>query len=654
MRNETQDAQTQSSSVRSKKRRLKVFILGATGSGKTCCLAGLSILSEPNRKSPIHIAPDDPVTAEFLDQMQSTLRHGQWPPPTTKETVLEMSLVYKGAIVDLRVIDYAGESFTGALRKLEHEQIRDLYEFSRDADIYLLLFDPYQDLVVNGSAELEEKLIERQCSHLQAIGQIWKENVREDPRSTPTIELGLVITKSDTIPGLNTPQDAHEYFQKHAPNLVSKLSQYASSVKCFAISVIGNSDSNPNATNRVGPPEKLSPSGYEQLFEWVVAHNQRNLWRKTKKIAGWLALACTFALIGPMVYREMNSASVKSTLSNPGLSDIEQCESISGISWINAKTKADRDAFLSKVLSNYKDQKDQATSSDEFRRLRNKVDRISVCKLGSFAMEFQELATAVQKREREIRYRFLMDESGRNPLPVTLQERCNAFIQEYQTGNDVVEVEKILKGVRISQIESARKRIGAITCGNSNEMKAKAIEIQEFLRAYEKEVGSDEAVAMRKAASLANLASGEGNRPNWTVKLKRSGNLNVADYQSVIISRHRLSDELHRFDGSKISSKTRTWSDASVSIPWKAGDPLSITLRIEGYLKDVDIGYVSNSSPLAISVFAKETRLNVLPGQEGYSRNLYVDFDVVAPNGEQVSESDWDALKSYIWPGGKW
>lgn len=654
MRNKTQGGQTQESSARSNKRRLKVFIMGATGSGKTCCLAGLSILSEPNRKSPIHITHDDPVTAEFLGQMQSTLRSGQWPPPTTKVTVLEMSLVYKGAIVDLRVIDYAGESFTGALRKLEHEQIQELYEFSRDADIYLLLFDPHQDLVVDGSADLEEKLIERQSSHLQAIGQLWKENVREEPRNTPTIELGLVITKSDTISGLNTPQDAHAYFQKTVPNLVSKLSQYASSVKCFAISVVGDTDASPNATNRLGPPKKLSPTGYEQLFKWVVAHNQRNLWRKSKKIASWLALVCTFAVIGPMVYREMNSASIKSTLSNPGLSDVEQCESISGISWINAKAKADQDAFLSKVLFNYKDQKDQATSSDEFRRLRNKVDRISVCKLGSFGIEFQELATAVQKREREIRYRFLIDESGRNSLPVTLQERCNAFIQEYQTGNDVVEIEKILKGVRISQIESARKRIGAMTCGNSTEMAAKAIEIQEFLLAYEKEVSSDEVVAMRKAALLAKLASGEGDRSNWTVRLKRSGNLSAADYQSVIISRHRLSDELHKFDGSKISSKTRTWSDASVSIPWKAGDPLSITLRIEGYLNDADIGYVTNSSPLAIAVFSKGTRLNVLPGQEGYGRDLVVDFDVIAPSGEQVSESDWDGLKSYIWPGGKW
>lgn len=645
----------QDSKVVSKSRRLKVFIMGATGSGKTCCLAGLSILSEPNRNSAVHIMHDDPVTADFLDQMRSALRHGQWPPPTTKVTVLEMSLVYQGAIVDLRVIDYAGESFTGALHNLEYNEIQELYDFSRDADIYLLLFDPHQDLVVNGSPELEEQLIERQRSHLQAIGQLWKEKKHEDPQNAPMIELGLVITKSDTIPGLETPEDAEAYFQKHVPNLVSKLSQYATAVKCFPISIVGNTDPTTDEPKlKLGPPKTLSPTGYEQLFEWVVAHKQRNLLRRTKKIASWLALASALAVAGPLIYREMTSASMRSTLTNPGLSDVEQCESISGISWINGRTKKERDAFLSKVLTNYKDQKDQATSSEEFRRLSDKIDRISVCKIGSFSVEFQELATAVQKREREIRFRALIEDSDRSPRPVTLPERCNAFIQEFQTGDDVNAVRRILTGVQEDEIKKQRKRIGAMTCGNPIEVAAKAAEIQKFLQDYEKKVSPDEATAMQHAAVLAKLASGEGSRLEWIINLKRSGNLNAADYQSVIISRQRLSGELHKFDGSQISGKTRTWSDARTSIRWKVGEPLSIILRIEGYLQDTDIGYTSNSSPLAIAIFSKQTRLDVVSGQQGYGTDLVVEFEVVAPNGEQVTESDWNALKSYIWPGDKW
>ena len=60
---------------------IKVCLLGATGAGKTCFLAGLAVLSEPDRKSIIDVLHDNKGTADYLDSLQDTLRSGNWPPP---------------------------------------------------------------------------------------------------------------------------------------------------------------------------------------------------------------------------------------------------------------------------------------------------------------------------------------------------------------------------------------------------------------------------------------------------------------------------------------------------------------------------------------------------------------------------------------------
>ena len=183
-------------------RQVKVCLLGAKGAGKTCFLAGLAVLSEPNRRSIITAIHDDPETADYLDSLQATLRAGAWPPPTTATVVLDMTVMVEGAAVDLRVIDYDGEDFTGALRTLDREAVEKLYEFTRKADIFLLLFAPQRDLVDDGSAEKAKTLIERQRAHLQAIAQVWREKVgREEPSLRDARpELGLVITQCDRVP----------------------------------------------------------------------------------------------------------------------------------------------------------------------------------------------------------------------------------------------------------------------------------------------------------------------------------------------------------------------------------------------------------------------------------------------------------------------
>ena len=183
---------------------IKVCLLGASGAGKTCFIAGLAVLSEPDRASIITVLHDNKSTADYLDSLQDTLRSGQWPPPNNATFILDMTVIVEGRAIDLRIVDYPGEDFTGALRTLDIAEIDELYRFSKQAQIFLLLFSPHRDLAADDADTATKTLIARQRAHLQAITQVWKDRELgtpgEDKRSHP-VELGLVLTQCDRVPG---------------------------------------------------------------------------------------------------------------------------------------------------------------------------------------------------------------------------------------------------------------------------------------------------------------------------------------------------------------------------------------------------------------------------------------------------------------------
>jgi GTPase SAR1 family protein len=635
-------------------RRLKIFIMGAKGAGKTCFLAGLSVLSEPNRASSIQVAHDDSETADFLDDLRSTLRQGQWPPPTSTTTVLEMSLVFQRTIVELRVVDYPGEDFTGALRRLDYNKISELHQYSRSADIFLLLFDPHQDLVLNGSKEMEDQLIERQRSHLQAIGQIWKESSGSDAGKLPQIELGLLITKCDTVKGLDTPHEAERYFLAHAPNLLLKLKDYAASVKCLAISAIGRHESTDQPGRcAFGPPSTVAPQGYEQLFDWVVGHKKRKRIRLLKRFLTPSLIALVAFVTGPMVYRETNSARTMTILGSSELSDIEKCENLDGMPWVNNQSKVRRDEFLSRLLQNRKEQALEITTLSDFEKHETELKRISSCRLGSFENEFEQLLSSLLQRKRAVNFQKILYDYKTQPRPVDFRDTCLRFIDEYRQGDDVKELQKILLDMDDETMGIARNRIKSMPSGSSTEIRSKTKAIREFLENYKKKISEDEEKSMRKAVDLALLTAETG---QWTLEIQSSGGLTTPYWQSVVVSKHpNSSEQLAIFDGSNgAASKEKKWDRTQRSFSWRVGEPLCVILKIEGRFQDVRVGYAVDNGPMAIQIFSGRIPMNKFPGTESYSRLPYAVFSVKSPNGDPITPEDWSALKSYIWPGNGW
>ena len=97
-------------------RPVRIQMLGESGVGKTCFLAGLALLNEQTGGRSFVLPTDDKTKAVF-DRLRETLVKGRWPSKTS--IVEELSFVVdRGARrVEVRLNDFAGESFTDAMKR---------------------------------------------------------------------------------------------------------------------------------------------------------------------------------------------------------------------------------------------------------------------------------------------------------------------------------------------------------------------------------------------------------------------------------------------------------------------------------------------------------------------------------------------------------
>ena len=206
----------------------------------------------------------------------------------------------------------------------------------------------------------------------------------------------------------------------------------------------------------------------------------------------------------------------------------------------------------------------------------------------------------------------------------------------------------MLRELRLEDLRVHRTRLKGMPTRDSLDIGAKSRQIFEFVTEYESDLGPDEASRIRRAADLARSFS---ERKSWHVTIKKSGGL-TADYaQSVLLGRNKLGDsQIHVFDGrSTGETKDKVWTTAPAVFSWQAGEPIAVTLKFEGYVNDGWVAYQIDDSSLAIGSLIGLRNLSVRTGWDSYVRNPYVEFQV-----ENLSSTDWEAVKAYISPGTEW
>ncbi len=382
-----------------KNQAIRICVLGSEAAGKTCFLGGLAILSEPNRDSHIHVIGAESDTAptngspsqQFLNEVARTLRAGDWPPPTTLTREIELDLRFRDRLFKFDVIDYPGESFREALNQLDENRQRILLEHMIRADFLLLMLDPDSDLPdASGlSPEQRQSVHERQNAHIASIRKIY-DDAQISGRALPHI--GLIITKADAHPALTS---AESFIAERGPNLLARIKSWGVETACFATSAVGSVDGG-------RPARKLAPSGYTEIFDWVVGttrRRRRDRFTTRYLIPAGLALfAGALALFLHTRRAQQVSADISKSLETRVAAANSALIAPPGL-------RAEIDTLVADQLGSLRERFSNLRSTEELAQIRSELLLLQSLRRSSRAHEIDEFTALLGEGDRRLRLR---------------------------------------------------------------------------------------------------------------------------------------------------------------------------------------------------------------------------------------------------------
>lgn len=323
----------------------KIGVFGHTNSGKTVYFTVLNEDCKISKRLGISVT-DNPTAGEFLANYRSIWGLGtatdagtvvdfqgekKFPEPTSADKILKFNAILdKSSKVSVVTYDYGGKAvaITG-----QNEQAEDVLDFMSECDGLLFFYDPK---LLN--AELESQ------AHVASFVNMLEQLAPLKARLP--IPVGLVITKSDILPGFSGDEQsvlirsedeyrASEDFETFldetlSDNHIKSNSAWASSVrsvlvrlKDFLRVVLGRTldfqvffiSATGQTPEKIGtdigrsiyaPPAKIQPIGVKEPFYWILHSIQRtkkiNVLRKFAKFAAVLGIAWMILFSLPYLY----------------------------------------------------------------------------------------------------------------------------------------------------------------------------------------------------------------------------------------------------------------------------------------------------------------------------------------------------------------
>jgi hypothetical protein len=575
-----------------------------------------------------------------------TLRRREWPAPTNTVEIVELSILYDGRLIDLVVVDYPGEDFTQALRKLETDRIGRLYEHYCKADFFLLLFDPEVDVRGFDAAgpEQREQRIRRQDAFLQAIREIYLEQAGKNAARLRQIDVGVVLTKADEHPELQSAGSSKAFFKKYASPLLQKIRRQAAAVRVFPLSAVGAVQPvSGNGEARRVPAAQLEPRGYEPILEWIIG---RRDWRRRKPWIAGTAMIISVLLIALgflIAWDWIGERHRLTTLADPNRTAIQKLQDTAGShSWFFSGATRHRFALIDERIEQIKSLAGRAANEGILTDLEKEVKTLLELRPGISAAKLERLQSDVIERREGIRFEQVQSLYERDH-PLFLRE-ADRFVEDFPAGRNRDRVKVMIDAWGDKERRAFRQFVRGIVIANADSALQKAQHIRAYLKSYEKKDHDSERI--RRAADLAVQFA----QPvTYRVKLKTSGELDVPRYHRVIVVRE--GEEIRKFTSPDASTRIN-WDDASFQMEWKVGQPLRLELWESRHfyrITDSKIAQLDDNQPLSIQIFAPETVLEPLPDWRAYVSEVFVRFEV-----EGLAKDDWQIIRDYLAPGDRW
>lgn len=627
---------------------IRVALLGSEGAGKTCFLAGLAVLLDPTRpQGPLAVVPNDKGTVSYLRELAATLRGQSWPPSTTMTSLLTVCVGVDGYAIDVLVIDYPGEDFREALGKLDHDKIGQLHDHFLNSDAILLLFDPDKDVRAVAAPGAGEDRIERLQAPLQAVGEVWRQQNRNpDATRLPPKDVAVVVTKSDTVPGLTDGRKTRQFFRARAGGLDAQIHQWAKKVEYFPMSAIGRSETiQRDGRPCLVPASELTPRGYAEVFRWIVARHRR---RKNRKARRLLTAALTVVAIGallavgiPYLSQHAEQVRTENVLGDPGRSPDEKIEQTPGVQ--DPRARQMRRQLLEERVAELRRRLADTTNEPAAEEVLGRLQKLREAEPGVVESSIDALIQQARQKKEDMlleRVQLAFDAKSND-----FTRLAHEFLDKYPQSRNAPKVRTWLSEDEARGVSDERRAIKQIRVYNAANLSSKSDRIVEFLNRHPSpsQVPEVEAKRMRRAAELVKQFS---EVKTYTVTLKSSGGFTKARKQGVWLY---VGNTLLREYDSPGSSKVVTWADDQLQFQWTAGQTVKAVLRDRNWMAE-NVATISDESLLALRLLGSRQALTQFErGWKEYCQNPHIHFEV-----KDLSEDDWKVLELYILPGDAW
>lgn len=635
--------------------RLKVAIIGTSGSGKTCFIAAMRWLGECGTNARFISEGANGDSKKYLDDLHKKVNAGEVPPGTPEEFNLEFSERYAfsegkpPSQIDFSLRDFKG----GDLSALDANS--PLLQSWTQCDLLMVLLDV--ENAQKQGAELQNNL--RDLSSVLMRKEMDAHQKR----------LAIVVTQADKggfSEDLHAPEEAEAFLDENLPVFFERIKECRfKETKCFLLASIGlEPEIDADGKSRVPEVDgkrEWHPFGYEELFDWICAFQNEEasarfwawFWARFRPCAAVLAVLALGGVVWcGVVFRQQHNALLK----YEGCSTLEEKAEAT---WkMRDKDRIDR---VEKRISDYKAESEKTSDDTSLRSLwsESKTFRKKARISEEQEQRFKEIDIRIADRLEEILFGRIKEAMKYNDY-----DSARTLIGQYRT--DHVILRKHKEEVDSYQNELARGRRAnekrKIACydvgeaGNTSRMICKLNMISEFN--YPSDADKEE--AQKAVAAMERLMQGV-----FTIaQISAEGLAKKRNTYVLIETRVAPNKDLKQYvdDAEGLPVRTKTidsvlpqWNDERMGdhtdLSWTPGQSIRVEWRRDCLLSDKCIAYINVDGWIGLlRILQPHAEMT----HDGYG-NFKEDPKITITCKEFPDPArDLELIKRYVIPGTYW
>lgn len=616
------------SSCRSKD-LVRVQMLGGSGVGKTCFLAGLALLNEQS-DGHTFVLPVGSRTTAIFDQLRETLEGGQWPCKTSIVDKLTFSIQNGCHRVDVALADFAGEGFSDAMKRGdESEAAKQVKTLVGNADVLLILLD---------GAAVDRNQDFAGSPLIKAVFERMESNDLEE-RGNKELEAAVILTKKDLCidQAVTTAEDLQSLVENREPDLSRYLRERNIRTQWIPISVCGS-----GATDSLGTPiyEKLAPEGYDAIFSMLFRRRLRPLKRRFGIVLSCVALLILMGL--SWIYHTAVQLDAETALiMNPQTALADLPERVFEDNRIALRERLRQEIQAAKL------EMDNAGGVSTVEYALKPMQNLPDAQRSLVESELIALESHAKERIEQLLYQQVVD-------CLTLQHgNCEPsiaeYLREFPQGAHADELREELESIQWGKYLTARGNVKSISVQSPSGLRARADAISNFLQDHGSLVSVEEKDAMTQARDLAVQFLTE---LQYNCTLVRTSGMDTPRDHGVEIS---LDSQRILTCNNSGDVTEKSWN-RDFTLSWSAGQNLEVDL-VNFDLRNQDMAYFGSDSPFAIVILARENAPRRYATTEKWGGT---DFTQSRPpflvefKCRELPQAKLDVISDYLYPGEKW